>query len=83
MYITIPIDIDFFALLQAKLKRMTGKYYPADHLIHLLLIWFYRYYSETNVKKHLPFVIDKQKEKEKAIEQRERIKLKNKFNKIF
>ena len=40
------VEAEFYILLQEKLKKFTGKHWPMDEFILLLLSWFYFSYQE-------------------------------------
>ena len=58
------VDAEFYILLQETIKEVTGNYMPMDAFIHILLTWFYQYYSsDINKKVCLPFVKKSNKRK--------------------
>jgi hypothetical protein len=46
LILTTKVEADFYVLLQEKIKDLTGEYASMDEFLHLLLTWFYQYYSK-------------------------------------
>lgn len=70
------VEADFYILLQEKLKQLTGKHWPMDEFIMLLLSWFYTTYKDKKIiNKKLPL--------KQSNNYRKKIYLKNKFHNKF
>ena len=69
------VEADFYILLQERIRELTGRYVVMDEFLHLLLTWFFQYYTR-NPKKRIkePLVKRNQNCKNKLISE---------FNKQF
>jgi hypothetical protein len=77
--LTTNVEADFYILLQETIKDVVGNYMPMDEFIHILLTWFYQYYSKNNYQKiNLPFRYNKQNKRIKLLKQ-----FNNKFSEYY
>ena len=77
--LSADIEPEIYVFVQKQLKKMTGKYWPMNDFIVLLLNWFYQYYNENNkFKVESPLVKNKKTKKNNKI-----CLFENKFRKYY